>query len=71
MGVVLAVNGETAEERNASSDCAPNRPEKRGFTTLSSVLLYTFTFVMVSCLCLLFVWNSSDPKMQIYFLYLL
>lgn len=55
------------------NDCAPNRPEKRGFTTLSSVLLYTFTFVMVSCLCTLFffAWNSSDPNRQIYFMYLL
>ena len=48
------------EKRNVSNDCAPNRPEKRGFSTLSSVLLYTFTFVMVSCpFCVEFEWPSK------------
>ena len=51
MGEVLAVNREAVEGRNASNDCALNRSHKRRFTTL---YLYTFTFVMLNCLVVLF-----------------
>ena len=59
-GAVLAVNGETVECRNMSTDCAPNRSQTRCFTMFYYVLLrflfhlYTLTFVTLNCLLVLF-----------------
>ena len=59
-GAVLAVNGETVECRNMSTDCAPNRYQTRCFILFYYVLLRflfylcTLTFVMLNCLLVLF-----------------
>ena len=49
-GAVLAVNGETVECRNMSTDCAPNRSQTRCFTMFYYVLLRFFISLVYSYL---------------------
>ena len=61
---VLAVNGKAVTGRNIHNDHALNQSQKQCFKLFDSVLfhLYTFTFVTLNCLIVLFWQNSSNPK---------
>ena len=68
MRAVLAVNGEAVEGRNMNNNSAANRLQKRCFTTVNALFyVYTFSFVTLNCLIVLFWWNWSDPKSRFSF----